>query len=239
MAKTDKPSTISLRTSWRRARRFIDRSTSRFCSCTAMSTRVRRRLLARETLRNALEALKSRGAGSHGREQATLHEFSNGLEPGQALLTQFLDALLDERVVGLCRADPIAGRSRGLLKRRTQLQKLVEERTLIRGVGLSDCGGRLGQLSFAPCDFGLHLARDGQGQERHHPVGLDLKKPLHETTCLVLAQMTIMDEDARETIGMDPAIREGHGRPTRHDAADDRLTHKMPREVLGRRGRSR
>ncbi len=81
------------------------------------------------------------------------------------------------------------------------------------------------QVVHAAAQFTRHR----QGQQRHHPVGLDFIQPLQQPSALHFAEAVVDDQEARKAVGRDGPVAEhltaAQNVAARQDGAVDPLPH--------------
>ena len=94
----------------------------------------------------------------------------------------------------------------------------------------------VGQLRLHRAQVRRGLARHREGEQRHHPVGLDLEQALHHAAGLPEAHLAVEQEEAREAVLADAEIRIAPAASRGHRAAHDRVRLRAE-GVRGRRYR--
>ena len=186
-----------------------------------------------------MQPLAHRLARGHRGTETPRHELVDRLQPGDAALTQFCNAGGDQVRVGTTGPEAeLAGRQPALDLGR-QAGQFVQKGLVAVMVRLAagDAVGQAGQGTLDGQDARRLAARDRQGEQRHHAVGLDLEQALQHAAGLVGGEAAVQQQHARKAVLAGAEIRAGDARAVGHFGARDGVAVEPCREVG--RGRTR
>ena len=140
--------------------------------------------------------------------------------PRQPPLAQLGDARAHEVVVRAARAEAELRRDQRALDVGREARQLGQQR-LVRTVVARDLAGQPRQCALDARDPRAFRARDGQREERQHPVRLDLEQPLQHAARLPRCQAAVDDDEARPAVVVDAEVRERESCAVADLPADD------------------
>ena len=152
--------------------------------------------------------------------------------PGKPPLAQLGDPRGHELVVGARRAEAGLARGELALDLRRKPRQLVQQ-VLVVGAAARHLVRERGERALDRRDLPRLRPRDGQRQEREHPVRLDLEQPLERPPRLDRGEAAIHDEEAREPVVVDPEVGVGEAVALADLRADRRVGAEARREERG------